>query len=52
MIKYPKQEYAKTCYQEYENNLIFSFTGSRGADVPEAFMKELRDFKQAIFGKE
>lgn len=42
---YPKSPFAKKCYQEYEDNIIFGFSGSGGTDIPVEEKKELERLK-------
>ena len=51
MISYTKHPYAKKCYQEYKNQMVFSFTGSSGEHIPDDVRKELIELKQMIFTK-
>jgi hypothetical protein len=46
--KYPQSGYAKRCLKEYENNLVFNFTGSKGTDIPDYEKKELARLKKLI----
>lgn len=45
---YPKSSYAKKCYQEYEDNITFGFSGSSGTDIPSEEKKELERLKQVL----
>jgi hypothetical protein len=45
-LSYPQHPTGKLCLQEYENNLIFSFTGSSGTQIPEEIQKELNRYKK------
>ena len=51
MISYTKHPYAKKCYQEYKNQMIFSFTGSSGEHLPQDVKKELIELKEMIYKK-
>ena len=46
--QYPKSTFAKKCYREYEDNLIFGYSGSSGTDIPEDEKKELARLKALI----
>jgi hypothetical protein len=46
--KYPKSEVARRCYTEYESNVEFQFTGSRGTEIPEEVQKELKALKDQL----
>lgn len=46
--RYPKSQIAKRCYNEYENEVTFRFTGSIGTNVPQAKQKELNALKSLI----
>ena len=43
--RYPKTAYAKKCYQEYEDNTVFGYSGSAGTDIPEDEKQELKRLK-------
>jgi hypothetical protein len=45
---YPKSPYAKKCYQEYEDNITFGFSGSKGTDIPIEEKQELDRLKRAL----
>lgn len=46
--KFPKSSFAKKCLNEYEDNLIFSYTGSAGTDVPINEQVELKRLKKLL----
>lgn len=46
--KYPKTATAKECYQEYEEEITFSYTGSAGTHLPKDVSDELKRLKQLI----
>lgn len=45
---YPKSIYAKKCYEEYQDNIIFGFSGSAGTDIPTEEKRELERLKQYL----
>jgi hypothetical protein len=45
---YPKSPYAKKCYQEYEDNITFGFSGSKGTYIPVEEKQELDRLKRAL----
>ena len=50
MLKYTKHPYAKKCFDEYKENIILSYSGSRGTDVPEDIKQELKALQIRIEG--
>ena len=46
--KFPKTSFGKKCFKEYEETMIFGFTGSRGTDIPPAEQKELDRLKALV----
>lgn len=46
--KYPKEMVAKLCYQEYEDQITFKFTGSSGTHIPGSVKKELEKLKASL----
>jgi uncharacterized protein (UPF0147 family) len=48
ITQYSKSVYAKKCYLEFEDNLIFGYSGSSGTDIPEGERKELLRLKALI----
>lgn len=48
MIQFPKSSIAKKCYQEYEDNVIFGYSGSSGTDIPLEERRELERLKTLI----
>jgi len=51
MISYTKHPYAKKCYQEYKNQMVFSFTGSSGEHLPQDVKEELIELRNMIYKK-
>ncbi len=43
--KYPE---SKNCYDEYVENITFSYTGSGGTSIPEDIQMELKEFEKLI----
>jgi hypothetical protein len=48
ILQYPKSAIAKSCYQEYEDNLTFGYSGSSGTDIPSSEKRELERLKNAL----
>lgn len=48
IIRYPQHEVAPKCYEEYESNVIFGFTGSSGVRIPADVQKDLDNLKKLI----
>ena len=48
VTRYPKSTVAKNCYNEYENEVTFKFTGSIGTNIPKAKQRELNHLKSLI----
>lgn len=48
IIQFPASPYAKKCYQEYEDNVLFGYSGSGGTDVPPEEKRELDRLKKLI----
>jgi len=49
MLEYTDSPIAKSCYQEYENYIVFSYSGSGGTDIPPAIDQELEMLKAKVF---
>jgi hypothetical protein len=45
---YSSSPWAKKCYQEYEDNITFGFSGSKGTDIPLEEKRELERLKQVL----
>jgi hypothetical protein len=41
--KYPKDIYAKKCFNEFVDQVNFSFTGSKGIKIPESVQKMIKE---------
>lgn len=48
VIRYPAHEIAQKCYDEYESNIVFGFTGSSGVRIPSDVQKDLDNLKKLI----
>lgn len=48
ITRYPKSSFATKCYKEYEQNVIFGYSGSGGTNVPEEEKKELKRLKEYL----
>lgn len=48
ITRYSKSTYAKKCYQEYEDGIIFGYSGSGGTDIPTEEKLELERLKKAL----
>lgn len=48
IIQFPASPYAKKCYQEYEENVLFGYSGSSGTDVPPEEKRELDRLKKLL----
>jgi hypothetical protein len=48
ITQFSKNPAAKKCYQEYEDNVIFGFSGSSGTDIPQEERKELERLKSYL----
>ncbi len=44
----PKHPYAKKCYERYEDEVAFGYTGSSGTSIPEEDKKELDALKKLV----
>lgn len=51
MTKFAHQPIAKSCYKEYEEEKILSYTGSAGTSLPDEIKKELSTYKAKIWKK-
>lgn len=49
MNKYPQSPYAKKCFNEFKQSINFSFSGTRGTDIPKDLRDELNKFKKKIY---
>jgi len=49
MLHYTSHPYAQKCYNEYESYITFSYSGSRGTDIPDDIQQELKALKVRVF---
>lgn len=49
MLQYTSHPYAKKCYDEYEAYITFSYSGSRGTDIPDDIADELKALKVKVY---
>lgn len=49
MLEYTDSPTAQQCYQEYENYIVFSYSGSAGTDIPPEVDQELEALKAKVF---
>lgn len=45
---FPKTSIARKCYDEFEKEVVFGFSGSAGTNIPKEIKKELEDLKSLI----
>jgi len=50
ILNYTSHPYAHKCYEEYKENIILSYSGSRGTDIPEDIQNELDALKIRVEG--
>lgn len=48
IIRYPKAKIAPKCYEEYENEITYRYTGTIGTKIPASHQKELKRLKALI----
>ncbi len=48
IVQYPASQFAKKCYQEYEENVLFGYSGSGGVDIPPEEKRELDRLKRLL----
>lgn len=48
MLDYPHSPYAKKCYAEYEDYVVYSYSGSRGTDIPDDIQIELESYRKLV----
>ncbi|HEY5601676.1 MAG TPA: hypothetical protein VIM41_01055 [Gammaproteobacteria bacterium] len=49
MLQYTSHSYAEKCYDEYEAYITFSYSGSRGTDIPDDIVQELKALKLRVY---
>ena len=52
MLIYTSDPYAKKCYQEYKDYVIFSYSGSQGTEIPPDLEKQLKILHKKVYGNE
>ncbi len=48
ITKFPKTDFAKKCFDEYQEALSFGYTGSSGTEIPDGEKKELERLKSFL----
>lgn len=48
VVRYPESSIAPRCYKEYEAEMIYSYTGSSGANLPEDVKVDLNGLKAIV----
>ena len=51
MLKFPETKTAMKCYQEYEAEMVFGYTGSGGTNVPREVLEDLKYLKKYVESK-
>jgi hypothetical protein len=51
MLNHTSHYYAKKCFEEYNEYVVFSFSGSAGTDIPEDRQAELDRFRDIVYGR-
>lgn len=49
MLEYTANPIAQSCYNEYENYIVFSYSGSSGTHIPDDVEAELKMLKEMVF---
>lgn len=49
MLEYTDTPVAERCYREYENYVVFSYSGSAGTHIPPEVEQELETLKASVF---
>jgi hypothetical protein len=49
ILQYTSHPYAQKCYDEYEAYITFSYSGSRGTDIPDDIEQELKALKLRVY---
>jgi hypothetical protein len=52
MLSYTPHYYAKKCFEEYNEYITFSYSGSLGTNIPEDEQEELRRLRDIVYGKQ
>lgn len=48
MLRHTRHPFARKCFEEYKENIILSYSGSRGTDIPEDIQQELKALRIRI----
>jgi hypothetical protein len=48
ILQFPASPYAQKCYREYEENVLFGYSGSGGTDIPPEERRELDRLKKLL----
>lgn len=48
VIRYPKSQIARKCFESYKESIEFEFTGSSGTDIPSEIDQELKSLDKLI----
>ncbi|MFN8370716.1 MAG: hypothetical protein U0T83_08865 [Bacteriovoracaceae bacterium] len=51
ILGYSNTPYAKKCFKEYKDNLILSYTGSSGENLPSEVENELKELEAKVYPK-
>lgn len=51
MLTYTSHYYAKKCFDEYNEYIIFSYSGSLGTDIPDDIQQEIKSLRDTVYGK-
>jgi len=49
MLIYPNYPVAKKCYDEYEDAVVFAYSGSRGTDIPDDIQESMKELKALVY---
>lgn len=50
ILEYTSHPYARKCFEEYKENIILSYSGSRGTDIPDDIQDELNALELRVKG--
>jgi hypothetical protein len=51
ILKFPENPIAMKCYREYEEEMIFGYTGSMGTNIPQEVLEDLKFLKNYVTSK-
>ncbi len=51
MLKFPESSMAMKCYKEYEEEMVFGYTGSGGTNIPREVLEDLKYLKAFVESK-